>query len=82
MFFAHVYNDINARLGKQVLTPLEQVRVVSKLVNWPDEWRMPGPDDAGSVVRAPAGSVPWWSLLILGILALAAGTVMGVFVPR
>jgi hypothetical protein len=86
-FFFYVHNDINARLGKPALSPLEQVAVVSKLINWPGMWVMPTPTTDGTILSATTtgaspGSVPWWSLIILGVLALTLGTALGVFVPR
>jgi len=83
-----VHNDINARLGRPALSPLEQVNVVSKLINWPRMWIMPTPTTEGSIVgdalqrASGGGNVPWWSLLILGVVALGLGTAMGVIVPR
>jgi hypothetical protein len=85
LFFFHVHNDINARTGRPVMSPLEQVNVVSKLINWPRMWVMPTPLSEGSILsstNAPASSVPWWSLLILGVVALGLGTALGVIVPR
>jgi len=85
LFFFHVHNDINARTGRPVMSPLEQTSVVSKLINWPKMWVMPTPLTEGTILsqtQAKTGTVPWWTLLILGVVALGLGTALGVIVPR
>lgn len=81
-FFAAVLNDINSRTGGTVLTPSEQVKVVQKLVEWPLHWQMPGPDTPGSANAPKTTQVPWYSLLILGVLALGAGLLFGTLIPK
>ncbi len=83
LFFAHVINDISARQGKPVYTPMEQVRTVERLINWPDSWNMPGPDSDGSTSpQSGSGQVPWYALVILGVLALAMGLGFGTLIPK
>jgi hypothetical protein len=67
------------------MSPLEQTSVVSKLINWPKMWVMPTPLTEGTILsqtQAKTGTVPWWTLLILGVVALGLGTALGVIVPR
>jgi hypothetical protein len=80
LFFANLLNDINARTGNLVMTPLEQVRTVSRLINWAETWDMPS--FATPELSAANAKVPWYSLLILGILALGAGLLAGSFIPQ
>ena len=83
LFFSHVINDISARNGRPVYTPMEQVRTVERLINWPDSWNMPGPNSEGSTQASSAqGNVPWYALVILGVIALAMGLGFGTLIPK
>jgi hypothetical protein len=50
------------------------------MINWPNSWDMNTMSTKPPSTGVP--QVPWFSLLILGVLALGAGLLAGSFIPQ